>query len=407
MKNNLRKNFIWNLLGTSLSSTSSLFFLIMVTRINGVDDAGLFSFSFTTACLFYVIGVYSGRTFQITDNEKKITDSDYFYSKMLTCLIMIVVTLLFCLIRQYSFVKSLIIMELAFYKMLEAFSESTFAILQKNDELYKVGKSLFFKSLFSLLLFFIVDYLTKNILLASTTIIICNLLFIIFYDIKNLKKIRFKLKSVDYTKVKRLLKKGFYAFGFTFLSLYVINASKYSIDYLLSDDNQTIYGIIAMPATVLILFGQYIIQPFLVMLKENFDKSINNFIKLVLKICIVLFILGLLCVLVAFFLGIPVLELLYGIKLNDQLLSLIVIILGGTFYAISTALSTSLTIMQHTKSQFIVFVITSIFATILSYFLVKNHLVLGACLSYMFSMLFLLILYTIDFIIKINKARRI
>ena len=171
MKNNLKKNFIWNMIGTTFSSFNSLFFMIIVTRINGVNDAGIFTFAFSTACLFYVIGIYSGRTYQITDNDKKVTDSDYFYAKFLTCLLMLIVSLLFCIIRGYQLEKFMIIMELVLYKLCEAFSESTFAILQKKDELHKVGKSLFMKAICSLILFCIVDYWTRNLILSTSMII--------------------------------------------------------------------------------------------------------------------------------------------------------------------------------------------------------------------------------------------
>ena len=82
-KNNMRKNFFWNIIGSTLCAFNSLFFMITVTRINGEDVAGLFTFAFSTACLFYIIGIYSGRTYQVTDNDKLVSDSDYIYSKLL------------------------------------------------------------------------------------------------------------------------------------------------------------------------------------------------------------------------------------------------------------------------------------------------------------------------------------
>ena len=379
-------------------------FFVMITGISISLPANAFAFS--TACLLYVIGIYSGRTYQITDTSKDISDSDYFYSKFFTVFIMFIVSVLFCLINRYNIYKTLIILELVIYKLLEAISESSFAILQKKDELYKVGKSLFYKAITSLLLFIIVDYLTKNVIISSSTIILSNLLFIIFYDIKNLKKNKFKLGKIDYSKVKKLLKKGFFAFGFTFLTLYVINAPKYPIDHLLPNKSQTIFGIIAMPATVLILFGQYIIQPYLVSLKEKLESKISDFVKLTLKISTVLLVIGILCTTIAYFIGIPLLEIMYGIKLNKYLIDLIIILIGATFYAISVVFSTSLTTMRKTFDQFIIFFITTIFTTISSYILVSNYKILGACISYMISMLFLLILYEIEFFKKIKKHRR-
>ena len=36
------KNVIWNRIGASLTAFTSLFFAIIVTRINGTNDAGIF-----------------------------------------------------------------------------------------------------------------------------------------------------------------------------------------------------------------------------------------------------------------------------------------------------------------------------------------------------------------------------
>ena len=115
---NLRKNVIWNIIGSTFSSFNSLLFLIIVTRINGVDMAGIFSFAFSTACLFYIIGIYSGRTFQVTDNNKEINDSDYLNCKIVTCTIMFLVSIIFCMVRGYSFNKFIIIEFLVCFKMI-------------------------------------------------------------------------------------------------------------------------------------------------------------------------------------------------------------------------------------------------------------------------------------------------
>ena len=51
MKNE-HKKILWNTIGSTVNALSSLVFLIIVTRINGINEAGIFSYSFATACLF-------------------------------------------------------------------------------------------------------------------------------------------------------------------------------------------------------------------------------------------------------------------------------------------------------------------------------------------------------------------
>lgn len=397
---NLRKNVIWNIIGSTFSSFNSLLFLIIVTRINGVDMAGIFSFAFSTACLFYIIGIYSGRTFQVTDNNKEINDSDYLNCKIVTCTIMFLVSIIFCMVRGYSFNKFIIIEFLVCFKMIEAYSESNYAVLQKFEKLYIVGISMFLKATTSLVCFLIIDVITKSITISCFSIFLCNLLVVLIYDRKNIKKVKFRLEKFNYKKVVYLLKNGFFSFGFAFLTLYLINAPKYAIDTLLSNNMQTIYGIISMPATILVLFGQFIIQPFLVKLKTSLVSDKSKFLQIIIKMIIIIVVFGFFCIIVCYFLGIPILELLYNIDLHLYKSSLIVIICGGIIYTITVVLSTALTTMRSTVSQFMTFLIVSVITLFLSHYFVLKMNIMGACIVYAISMIILLLLYIIIFIKK-------
>ena len=77
MNDNLKKSYIWNTIGSGFNSFNSLFFLIIVTRINGIKEAGIFTFSFATAAMLYIIAIYSGRTYQVTETIKDIGDNEF------------------------------------------------------------------------------------------------------------------------------------------------------------------------------------------------------------------------------------------------------------------------------------------------------------------------------------------
>lgn len=405
-KSNMRKNFIWNIIGSTLCAFNSLFFMIVVTRINGEDVAGLFTFAFSTACLFYIIGIYSGRTYQVTDNDKLVSDSDYIYSKFITCLIMIIAGITFCFFKNYNSSKFMVILGLTIFKSLEAFSEGIYAIIQKNEQLYKVGISLFFKAVIGLFIFIIIDLFTKNILYSVLGVIFINLLIIILYDLKNLKVVGFKLKRFNKLSIKTILIGGFYTFAFTILTQYVINAPRYSIDNFFADKYQTIFGIIIMPSTLIALLAQFVIQPYLTKLKESLSLSKREFNKVTMKLSLSLFLMGIVCIVVAYFLGIPVLEFVYNIELSDYLLELLMIIFGATLYGITVVLSSSLIIIRNTFSQLIIFVIVTVFDLVFSDILVKKYLIMGASSTYLLTMLLLLILYIIIYVIGLKRYRR-
>ena len=165
-KKNFNKSFIWNIIGTTFNSFNSLFFMIIVTRINGTNDAGIFTLAYSTACILYIIGVYAGRIFQVTEKEE-INDKEYIVNRISTTIIMMIVTVGFVVIKQYDIYKASVFIIVCLYKALEAFSDVLYGILQKNELLYKVGKSFFVKALLSLLTFLIADLITKNLIISS------------------------------------------------------------------------------------------------------------------------------------------------------------------------------------------------------------------------------------------------
>ena len=182
-----RKNFIWNIIGTTFNAFNSLFFMIIITRVNGLENAGIFTLAFSTACILYIIGIYAGRIYQVTEASKEITDKDYIANRIISCIIMIVIVIFFVIINQYDVYKSSIFIILTMYKALEAFSDVLYGIMQKNELLEKAGKSTFMKAIISIIVFVIIDLLTKNLIISCLSIIVVFIAVILLYDIRKTK----------------------------------------------------------------------------------------------------------------------------------------------------------------------------------------------------------------------------
>lgn len=201
MSYNDKKNIIWNSIGASLSAFSSLIFLIIVTRINGVFDAGIFTYSFATACLFYTISIYSTRSYQVTELNKSYSDSDFIFNRLSTCLIMFLVAIIFCIIKDYNLYKSSILLLLSLYKCIETIEETLYGIIQKQGLLINVGKSMTLRSILIYFVFFTIDVITKNVIVSIISIMIANLLVIFIYDLKILNKIKYTFTSFSNKKM--------------------------------------------------------------------------------------------------------------------------------------------------------------------------------------------------------------
>ena len=383
-----KKNFIWNTLGVTLNAFSSLFFLIIVNRINSGELGGIFSYCFSIVCLFYIISLYYNRTFQVADYNSKYSDNIYISNRLITSVLSILLIFVFALINNFSNYKLALIIVLMLYKGLESIADCFHAFIQKKEHLYFVGQSLFLKSMIGIILFLIIDIVTKNIVVSAFSLVIVNFIGL-FVDIKKYKKLlnsKFKFTlnfSID------LFKETLPVFIFSFLIIFLNNCQKYISVYFMDNILQNILGIIIMPATMLALCGQYLISPYLTKLSEMYSKNkIKDFKNLVYKLIAILIILGIVILGVAYLLGIPVLNVLYSIKLDKYKISFIIIIIGAIFYAISTIVSNCLTIMQRNKEQLIVFVVSSIISIISTLIFMNLYKLQGAADAYLITMIF-------------------
>ena len=399
----LRKNFLWNTIGTGLNAFNSLFFMIAVTRINGVDNAGIFTIAFSTACIIYVIGLYAGRIYQVTEPDKEITNKEYIVNRLITTVLMIILVVMFCLIKGYAIFKTIIFILLTTYKALEAFSDVIYGILQKNEKLDKVGKSLVLKSVISIISFVLIDLITKNLIISIILMLIINIIIIFLYDFRNSKEYIEIKSKIDNEHILKIFRLGFFTFIISFLGIYILNAPKYAIDNYLEDNYQTIFGIIVMPATIIGLVAQFLIHPYLnKILKLYKDRDLNGLNSVILKLILAIVGIGIISSILAYLIGPEVLGLIYGIDLNMYRINLLIIIIASTIYTIGVIYSSILTTVRDTFSQVIIYVIISIFALIVSNILTKFNQVNGAVWSYLAIMALQFLIYTVYANIKLN-----
>lgn len=402
------KNFIWNSLGTGINSFNSLFFLIIVTRVNDIHTAGIFSIAYATATILYTLAMYSGRLCQVTDIENKIKDKDYIANRALTCLIMLIGATGFLLVKQYSGFKTTIFALLAIFKGLEAFSDILYGVMQKNDILYKSGQSLSLKGFVGIAAFLVIDLITRDLRWACFAVIVVNLVVLIVYDyfIVTRKLIDNKFK-INKENVLSIFKSEFFVFVNSFAGIYILNAPKYAIDSFLTEDIQAIYGYIMMPATVMTLFTQFIVMPFLGKLKEMYEnKQLKEIEQVTFKIKLIVIAFGAFAVLAAFLLGPEFLGLVYGLDLTAYRMNLCVIIGSYIFYAISYINLVTLTTIRHTFIQFVIYVASMVIAYIGSTLLVQNFGINGATFSCTTTLAIQFILYTIATKVIMHKERK-
>ncbi|TWP17813.1 hypothetical protein EUA68_01410 [TM7 phylum sp. oral taxon 352] len=379
-----KKDYIWNSIGSFLQSAISPILLIVITRLNGVGDSGLFSFAMSLSVVFWAISLWGGRTYQVSDAKKEFSSGDYIVVRFISSLIVAVFSISFCVLSGYDLIKTELIMVLVSFKILESIADSMYGVLQIHNRLYIVGISLTMKSVFGFMLFTLVDILTKNIVYGALSIFIVNIAVVIFYDIPWMKRV----ESVGLTKKNimqagKIMKKTAEVFVVVFLTMFSLNIPRYFLDKY-HYDQIGYFGIMAMPITLLTLFISFVLQPNVVNLSELLKKKkIKEFTKIVSKIDFITFTLGILFIVSSYLIGVWVLNTVFGIDINNFRIDLTIMVIGAVANAFVSIYVNLLIILRRFKGQFYTLLVTNILAVILSIYLIDRLAMLGSVLVFM------------------------
>ena len=115
--------------------------------------------------------------------------------------------------------------------------------------------------------------------------------------------------------------------------------------------------------------------------------------------------IGVLSIICAYILGIPVLNILYGKDLGDYKNLLLLVLVGATFYTLSNVYSQVLVLLHVHKMQTLIYVVMSIVSTLICYFLISSYKLSGSVYSYVIFMFILLILYLVLYFYTLSKKR--
>ena len=120
-----RSSYTWNALNAIISALQNPVILLVMTRTNGVFDAGVFSIAFAIATLMLYMGLYGLRRFQSSDLDEKYSFREYHGMRILTCSMMLFVSLIYCIygmcFTSYSMEKALVIFMICVVKCCQAY----------------------------------------------------------------------------------------------------------------------------------------------------------------------------------------------------------------------------------------------------------------------------------------------
>lgn len=385
---NIQKStYVWNMLAGLASALESVLFSMIVTRITGLNDAGIITIGFAIGNLMATIGKYGVRTFQVTDINRKYSFSDYLFARLITIIVMIVGTgvyIIYCYYnKDYSIYKTTIVSLICIKFVIEALEDVFAGECQKSGRLDVSSRIFVIRSICFVVVFATVLIVSDKLMIS----LVCTLIISIVIEITMLRLIintmDLSLRVQEYKKVLDIILKCTPLFLSAFFFFYITNAPKYAIDTVMDDQVQACYSFIAFPVFAIELLNNFIYQPVLVDLA--YDWNANNYVQVkrrMYKQILIVVLLTVAALICGYFLGIPVLSLFFSTDLSGYKYEMLVLLIGGGLLALIGYLSTILITMR--QSMLIIYGYSVIFViSLFSYTeIIIRYNVMGGVILY-------------------------
>ena len=409
-QNVLRKSIIWNMLASILNAAQSAILLIFVIRICGEFDGGIFSIATTVAYQMLTIGNYGMRNYQATDIKPLFTFGQYFTSRLITTLAMIGVSILYVFISGYSAQKAAIVLVFCAFKFVDVIEDIFHGHFQQQGRLDVGGMAATIRYIVSFIIFFVVILCTHDLLLTCIVSAITS--FILFLILNLPVMSEFGGFSVDWhaRPVFKLLAECFPLFLGAFLYLYICNSPKFSIDANLSQEAQAYFGVLFMPVFVINLLSSFIYRPLLNQMAVDWNASdFKGLYRTIKRQLVIILLLTVICVFGGYFVGIPLLEIIYGLDLGAYRMVLAILMIGGGLAALTGFLGSLLTVIRRQTMLLVGYAIVAAVAYFAASTFVQYYNIMGAAVFYTLLMAILsLILGMLTFIfLKRKNCRKI
>lgn len=402
-----KRDFIFNMFGSTAMSFVSVLLLMVVSYIKGEETAGIFSLSYSTAQMMYTVGMFETRTVQVTDTERNFSFSDFALYRILTVTLMLTASAVFVFAKGFGRDKIILTLIICAYMALLSISDVFQGCLHLNGYLKNAGFSLGAQVLLAAAGFTVTLLFTKNIFMSASVMAAVVLVWILLYDVPFARNFGSLMPKSSFEKIKKLFFSTAPLFISVFLNQYNFNTPKYAIDKYLTEIDQSHYGYLVMPAFIINLMSIFMFRPQMVPLSEKWaKKDYKGFNKTILMLYGWIVAVSVAALIGGWFLGIPVLNLLYHTNLNEYKLLFELLLIGGGFSAGSSLTIVLLAVIKKQRHALIAYISAFVIALFVPNLLVKSFGFKGAIFSYLVITASLFVLSFTVFMICLKTAKK-
>lgn len=380
----IRRTTFWNLIASLINAGYSAVLMFLIGRIIGMDGVGVFSIASAYGYQCLMLGAFGVRNIQASDVHNEFSFSDYFYLRLFSGLLMYLLLIYYTFFQGYSFEKIAVILCFGIFKSIEAFEDLYHGEYHRYNRLDIGCIMQATRYIISLILFTACLILTANLVLSfavstGMTIIVC-----IVQNKDVIKHYVSEKRAFHKDKITRLFLICLPLCISTTISMYIVNMPKYAIDAISDDMMQSVYGILILPVVTINLISVVIYRPILNTLSRHYyDGKFQAFLRTIWQQIGIIAILTIIITLGGYFIGLRLLEFIYGTALMQEMPAFLVMLIAGGANTIGSFLVIVLTIQRAQNTMLISYVVTIILGITISNTLVIQYGIMGASLLYL------------------------
>ena len=410
MSTTFKSKVTWSFVGNVVYSASQWGMLILLAKFTSAEVVGRFALGLSIVSPVFSFTNLNLRAVQATDVIDQHLFQEYrnFRVLMSTLALLIVVSVL--LVVDMGMEVNVVVCLLAFAKYAESMSDVCYGLYQRHEMMRAISQSLMIRGPLGLAILAGLLLFVGNAIAAALAMLLASLVVFLFYDRRLVKSISQSKDARPVPAWNWHLYRGLFVMalplGITILlNTLNMNIPRYVIADELGEKSLGIYVSIAY----LLVAGSTVInavgQSATPRLARYFRSDINAYYRLIKKLLIIAFSIGLLGLLVSVVVGEPVLTIIYSKEYAqyDDLLAWIM--MGAIVLYVSAMLGCSITAARSFTSQSIFAAVVSVTMIIAQLFLVPKYGLVGAACAVAVAYTVKLLGQSIQLAYLINRNR--
>lgn len=408
-----RSAFVWNLVSACLNSFQTMLLLFVLTHWGNAADSGMLVMAYSVGNLMLNVGRFGMRQFQVTDAKETFTFREYTRSRVCSLGLMLIALALYLLWsaagKGYTAEKLWVVGLLCLFKGIEAAEDVFHGRMQQQGRLDVAGKILTVRFTVFIAGFTACYLATKN--LPLTVAVNAGISLVLCLVLNGAVMPRFrpaqKEEETGFTVPWKLLAQCLPLCLALVMNIYLGNAPKYVIDGIVSDEAQTCFNIVFMPALVVALLSSFIFNPVLKKIGVLWTEGrIAELKKLAVKLTLIPVVIDAAVVAAGMLFGLQVLGFVYGVDVSAYRSELLVALIASGVMAMLNLYVALLTTMRKQPHILGAYAAGSLLLVLFGRGILQGSGLTALCIAYLGVMSAVVAYCMIIFWLKIKKDPR-